>query len=243
MEKTEQSGNPLSRREAMILLGTASAVCLLGRGQALAQTLVTTPRSRCIVRPEQTEGPYFVDERLHRSDIRADPTIEQARPGTPLALTFQVMGLHGGECRPISEARVDIWQCDAEGVYSDVEDPGFNTLGQKFLRGYQVTNAQGEARFLTIYPGWYPIRTVHIHFKVRTAAIAGRSFEFTSQLYFPDELTDRVHTALPYASKGQRRVRNPHDFIFRNGGDRLILEPSTTSSGYAVIFPIGLKLP
>lgn len=84
---------------------------------------------------------------------------------------------------------------------------------------------------------------MHIHFKIRTAPMARKSFEFTSQVYFPDELTDRVHTALPYSSKGRRRVRNHHDFIFRHGGDQLMLEPSETTGGYAATFLIGLKLP
>jgi protocatechuate 3,4-dioxygenase beta subunit len=163
-------------------------------------------------------------------------------PGALLALTFQVMRFHAGECRPIPNAQVDVWHCDAMGVYSDVRDPGFKTLGQKFLRGYQISDAEGSARFLTIYPGWYPIRTVHIHFKIRPAPVAGRSVEFTTQLYFPDELTDRIHANLPYSSKGRRRIRNQHDFIFRNGGNQLILEPSGTNDGYAVTFPIALQL-
>ncbi|MGE3979095.1 MAG: intradiol ring-cleavage dioxygenase [Nitrospira sp.] len=242
-EKNKQIRYGLSRREALVLMGTVGAGLLAGGWPNKAQAVPGTLRSLCIVRPEQTEGPYFVDERLHRSDIRTDPANGQARPGAPLTVTFQVMRLYAGDCRPIPEAQVDVWQCDAEGVYSDVEDPGFSTRGQKFLRGYQVTNAQGEARFLTIYPGWYPIRTVHIHFKVRTTAIAGRSFEFTSQLYFPDDLTDRVHTDLPYSSKGRRRVRNQHDFIFRNGGEQLLLNPSAMNHSYVATFPIGLEIP
>ena len=241
-ENDEQIGLLLSRREAIVLLGAAGTVYLIGGWPRKARAAETS-RSLCIVRPQQTEGPYFVDERLHRSDIRSDPTEGRIMAGVPLTLTLQVMRLNASGCFPLPDARVDIWQCDAEGVYSDVEDPGFNTRGQKFLRGYQMTNAQGDARFLTIYPGWYPIRTVHIHFKVRTAAIAGRNFEFTSQLYFPDELTGRVHTALPYSSKGRRRVRNHHDFIFRDGGDQLMLQPSTVNGGYAATFPIGLQLP
>jgi protocatechuate 3,4-dioxygenase beta subunit len=241
-ENDEQIKLLLSRREAIVLLGAAGTDYLIG-GWPRKALAAETSRSLCIVRPQQTEGPYFVDERLHRSDIRSDPTDGRIMAGIPLTLTLQVMRLNATGCVPLPDAQVDIWQCGAEGVYSDVEDPGFNTRGQKFLRGYQVTNAQGDARFLTIYPGWYPIRTVHIHFKVRTAAIAGRNFEFTSQLYFPDELTDRVHTAPPYSSKGRRRVRNHHDFIFRDGGDRLMLQPSTVNGGYAATFPIGLQLP
>ena len=69
-----------------------------------------------------------------------------------------------------------------------MKDPQFDTTGKKFLRGYQLTDAQGEAKFLTIYPGWYYGRTVHIHIKVRATAGAKQTFEFTSQMYFEDSL-------------------------------------------------------
>ena len=241
-DKEPHPSRLLSRRKILAWLGATSASWMMGGMFPSAHATPRIPQSLCIIRPEQTEGPYFVDERLHRSDIRADLTDTRIRPGTPLTLTFQIMRITQKECLPLPDAQVDIWHCDAAGVYSDVKDPGFDTLGEKFLRGYQMTNAQGEARFLTIYPGWYPIRTVHIHFKIRTAPVARRSFEFTSQVYFPDELTDRVHTALPYSSMGPRRVRNQQDFIFRDGGAQLMLEPSATPDGYAAIFPTGLQL-
>ena len=197
----------------------------------------------CVVRPEQTEGPYFVDERLHRSDIRSDPADGQIRPGTPLALTLQVFRIGAGDCQPLPGTQVDIWHCDALGVYSDVRDPSFNTIGQKFFRGHQITDALGEARFVTVYPGWYAGRTVHIHFNIRTAPGARRSFDFTSQMYFDDGLTDRVHAEPPYATKGPRIVRNQHDRIFRRGGDQLMLTPAAVTDGYAATFAIGLRLP
>ncbi len=236
-------GRLLSRRDALAMLGAAGAGWFLGSNVAPRRVLAGAPAPPCIVRPEQTEGPYFVDERLHRSDIRSDPADGHITQGTPLALTIQVMRRQAGDCQPLPNAQVDIWHCDAAGVYSDVRDPGFSTVGQKFLRGYQLTDAQGAAQFLTIYPGWYPIRTVHIHFKIRTAPMARRRYEFTSQLYFPDELTDRVHAGAPYSSRGRRRVRNRHDFIFRDGGDQLMLEPSATNDGYAATFPISLEIP
>ncbi|MGQ0556857.1 MAG: intradiol ring-cleavage dioxygenase [Nitrospiraceae bacterium] len=240
-EYAEQKRPLLSRREAIAFLGVTGVVWLMGGRIASAQAVARPSLSLCIVRPEQTEGPYFVDERLHRMDIRSDPTNGKVTPGTQLALIFQISRVRAGECHPLPDAQVDVWHCDATGVYSDVRDPGFSTVGQKFLRGYQLTDANGVARFQTIYPGWYPIRTVHIHFKIRTAPMARKQYEFTSQLYVPDELTDRVHTALPYAAQGRRRVRNHHDFIFRDGGDQLTLEPSETSGGYAATFPIGLE--
>lgn len=242
-EDDQLNGCLLSRRETMVLLGATGAAWLIGGRPTVAQTIAATPRSLCVARPEQTEGPYFVDERLNRSDIRSDPVDGRLSSGAPFTLTIHVSRVQAGHCQPLPNAQVDIWHCDAMGIYSDVRDAGFNTIGKKFLRGYQLTDARGDARFMTIYPGWYPIRTVHIHFKIRTALESGKRFEFTSQLYFPDELTDRVHTGHPYAAVGSRRVRNQQDFIFRRGGDELMLSPSATSDGYAAVFPIGLELP
>jgi protocatechuate 3,4-dioxygenase beta subunit len=106
-----------------------------------------------------------------------------------------------------------------------------------------MTDARGEAKFLTIYPGWYAGRTVHIHVKVRTDPKAKRAFEFTSQMYFDDALTDRVHAGHPYAAKGQRTARNQDDRIFRRGGDHLMLGPTATADGYTARFAISLQFP
>ena len=242
-QEDQPTGLLLSRREVVALLGATAVTWLLTRGinpgQAMAGMLAPT----CVVRPEQTEGPYFVDERLNRSDIRSDPANGRVKVGTPLALTFLVSRLKAGDCQPLAGAQVDIWHCDAMGVYSDVQDPGFDSTGQKFLRGYQVTDPRGSAQFITLYPGWYPGRTVHIHFKIRTAPIARRSFGFTSQLYFDDELTDRVYRAQPYVTTGPRTTRNQQDWIFRRGGDQLLLAATSTADGYSASFPIGLQLP
>ncbi|MEK6762091.1 MAG: intradiol ring-cleavage dioxygenase [Nitrospirota bacterium] len=241
--KDRSMGRLLSRREVMAYLGTTGVVWLAGGSLFPRWAIAGTRGPSCVVRPEQTEGPYFVDERLNRSDIRADPADGRVSPGTPLALTLLVSRLNAGDCQPLPDAQVDLWHCDAQGVYSDVQDPGFDTIGKKFLRGHQVTDAHGEAQFVTIYPGWYPGRTVHIHFKIRTTTVSRRSFEFTSQLYFDDAVTDRVHAAPPYTSKGPRTARNQHDWIFRRGGTQLIPDTTTTADGYAATFPISLQFP
>jgi protocatechuate 3,4-dioxygenase beta subunit len=205
--------------------------------EALADT-GTLPS--CIVRPEQTEGPYFVNEMLNRSDIRSDPSTGEVKEGLPLQIRMRVSQI-GDVCAPLAGAQVDIWHCDALGVYSDTTDPGFNTVGYKFLRGYQVTDANGMAQFTTIYPGWYQGRTVHIHFKIRTDPNSEVGEEFTSQLFFDDSLTDQVHAQEPYAGKGQRTLRNDGDGIFREGGDQLLLQLTPTGEGYAATFDIGLQ--
>lgn len=201
----------------------------------------STTMPACVISPEQTEGPYFVDEKLNRSDIRSDPSDKSVKDGVPLLLTLRVSGIDSTGCAPLAGAIVDVWHCDALGVYSDVTDPSFSTVGKKFLRGYQVTDANGTVQFTTIFPGWYQGRTTHIHFKVRTDAMSGR-YEFTSQLYFDDAIADQVYAQAPYASKGQRTHKNAQDRIFRDSGDQLLLTLNQTSQGYAATFDIGFQL-
>jgi protocatechuate 3,4-dioxygenase beta subunit len=242
-----QVGRLLSRREIIALLGASGLAALAGckpsREVAAIGTATGSVLPACIVRPEQTEGPYFVDGRLDRSDIRSDPQTGAIKAGAPLQLSIVVSRIgERAACTPLSGARIDLWQCDAAGVYSGVKDPSFDTLGQQFLRGNQLTDATGTARFTTIYPGWYRGRTVHVHFKVRTEPAAARGYEFTSQIYFDDALTDRVHARAPYASIGQRTVRNEGDRIFRSNGDQLMLAVAEDAQGYAGTFHLGLQI-
>jgi protocatechuate 3,4-dioxygenase beta subunit len=235
-------GRVLSRREALAFLGATGAVMLLGCSDSTATSDTSTPASSaCLVRPELTEGPYYVDEELNRSDVGSDPTTGAIKDGALLALTFNVTSAAGNACTPLAGAVVDIWHTDAAGVYSDVSDQSFNTIGQRFLRGYQVTDSNGVARFTTIYPGWYQGRAVHIHFKVRSAASASSTYEFTSQLFFDDTLTDTVHAQQPYAAKGQRTLRNSGDGIYNQGGSQLVLDVTPTSEGHAATFAIALQ--
>lgn len=242
------AGRILSRREAVSLIGV-SGLALLGaryveaQGRRSPSISAARPQvSACVVRPQQTEGPYFVDEKLHRADIRSDPADGSIRPGAPLELTLNVSRVVDGKCVPVPGAYVDLWQCDHSGVYSDVRDAQFDTRGRKFLRGYQVTDARGSASFVTIYPGWYRGRAVHIHFKVRSAPTETHGYEFTSQLYFDDALTAAVHALEPYASKGTGRIPNERDGIFRReGGRTLMVDLQRKGEGYAGTFQLALS--
>ena len=188
-------GRILTRREVLALLGGAAILA----GTPLRSGAQALPS--CIVTPQQTEGPFFTDARLNRSDIRSDPTDNSVRDGVPLALTLRVSSVGVGGCFPLAGAMVDVWHCDAAGAYSDADGA---TAGKRFLRGYQLTDAGGAARFTTIYPGWYPGRAVHIHLKVRVNAGPALGHEFTSQLYFNEAVTDRVHARAPYSARGMR---------------------------------------
>ena len=238
-------GRLLTRREILALLGGAGAALAIApplrRGPLLLHDGTRIPA--CVVRPAQMEGPYFVDTKLNRSDIRSDPGSGQVPGGLPFDLTLNVSKMSGASCAPLAGVLVDIWQCDADGVYSGVKDTDglFDTRGKSFLRGHQITDAQGRARFTTIYPGWYPGRTVHIHFKLRTQPNAARGEEFTSQLYFEDSVSDRIFTREPYRSHTGRRTLNQADGIFRDGGQELMVAVTESGSALAGSFDVAFQ--
>jgi protocatechuate 3,4-dioxygenase beta subunit len=239
----------LSRREALGLLGAAGAAALTVPSALAGATppALALASLDCVVTPAQAEGPYFVDEKLARADIRRDPTTGVVSAGAPLALRVAVARVDGASCAPVRGAIVDVWQCDALGVYSDVNDRDgrFDTRGKKFLRGHQVTDRAGVVRFTTVYPGWYGGRTPHIHFKVRVpGASAGRAaHEFTSQWYFNEAVTDAVYAKAPYAGRGARDTTNARDGIFRRErGSDLLLAVRESPSGYEASFSVGLRM-
>lgn len=245
----DQIGYMLSRREALGVMGVTGIMLFTGcrpggrstTDTALAAAGIGAGPGSCVARPASIEGPYFVDERLNRSDIRTDPSNGETKPGTPLQVTFNVSRLSGSACAPVAGLMVDLWQCDHLGVYSDVVDPRFDTKGQRFLRGYQTTDANGVARFTTIYPGWYSGRPAHMHFKIRSASTAGAGFDFTSQLYFDDNVTTQVYAQGPYAAKGPPDVRNAEDEFYQRGGGQLLLPLEKSGAGYAGTFNIALQ--
>ncbi|MGZ8156329.1 MAG: intradiol ring-cleavage dioxygenase [Burkholderiales bacterium] len=227
----------VTRRHALALIGLATTAVLLPAARAQTRKVPA-----CTVRPAQTEGPFFVDGKLERSDIRPDPARRTVKPGTPLRLAFNVATVSANGCVPLPGAQVHLWQCDAAGAYSGVRDGIADTRGQQFLRGFQVTDADGVARFLTVYPGWYPGRAAHVHFKVRHASAPGRAQEFTSQIYFDDAVTDAVHALSPYAARGKRDTRNADDYLYmRGGGRQLTVALAQEGASYAGTFDIGLS--
>src|SRR5262249_1673348 len=157
-----------------------------------------------------------------------------------LSITVQEVSSSG--CNPLAGAQVDIWHCDAAGIYSD--EAANNSVGKKFLRGYQLTDDNGTVQFTTIYPGWYSGRTVHIHVRVRTYSGSTQMDQFTAQLYFDDSITDQVFTQSPYNARRTRDTRNSNDMVLTGttGGAVLHLDLTPTSLGYAAAASIGVNL-
>ena len=233
----------LGRRDILGLCGLAGAALLLGCGGGGADGGTSDDTTdtgggggggagtTCVVTPAATEGPFFVDELLNRSDIRSDPASGVVQAGVLVSLTLTAQRILGTTCTPIVGATVDLWHANAGGLYSDEASNG--TAGQRFLRGYQVSDAAGQVTFLTIYPGWYRGRTIHMHFKVRTA-----SEEFTSQLFFNDALSDVILAQAPYAGRGTRDQTNASDGIYGQTGSALLVALSASGAGYTGAFDI-----
>ena len=226
--------------EAATSTAIAAEPTLASTPTAEVQAGITLPS--CVVSPAMTEGPYFVDEQLNRSDIRVNTADGKVSEGAPIQLTLRVLQAGSAGCAPMQGALVDIWHCDAQGVYSDVTDRSFSTVGQDFLRGQQVTDANGQVTFTTIYPGWYPGRATHIHFKVRSAASETQTHEFTSQLFFDDAFSEQVFAQPAYVKSGQPTLNSQDGIYMRSGGEVMRLDVKDAGGSYTASFDIGMQL-
>lgn len=202
--------------------------------------------------PQQIEGPYFVDEMPNRSDIRLDTSDGSLQDGIPLHLILHVYDLpdDNGSCIPLSDAKIDVWHANSQGVYSGVRDAG--TGQNNYLRGYQITDGSGTAQFTTIYPGWYEGRAIHIHVKVRSLERSTDTLEWTSQFYLNNSVNELVHTKPPYSNHGPVDMPNEEDFIYTgpstdglfktNSGQHLMLKLNgNEQQGYTGTFNIGIN--
>jgi protocatechuate 3,4-dioxygenase beta subunit len=237
-----------ARGAASVVVSQRLSACAADGGTGTGTGTGASGSTSCVLTAALTEGPYFVDEKLNRSDITSDPVTGAVSQGVPLALTFNVMRVDSSACTPLTGAYLDVWHCDAAGTYSDISAGGNGSegAGRKFLRGYQVTDAAGVAQFQTIYPGWYSGRAVHVHFKLRLFAGTTKTYEFTSQFFFDETLTTAEHARAPYRSKGTRNVVNTTDGIY-NGlptaeKATLTLQSTAGGTGYAGVINLGVRV-
>lgn len=205
-------------------LGAMGALALVGCDKKLptaptddeADTTTTSTNTTCVVTPELTEGPYFADGTLERSDIVS------GQSGLPLELAIGFYDASSNSCGALSDVLVDIWHANALGDYSGG--------ASSYLRGHQITDSSGMVSFSTIYPGWYQGRATHIHLKARIYDANGdQTLEATTQIFFDDSITDEVYQQPPYNTRGERDTRNSRDGIYPGAGNIVALSGTATS--------------
>lgn len=235
----------VSRRSTLRALAAGAAFI-----PAWNQSVEAADAITCVsTTPTVTEGPYWVDDKLFRSDIRTEPTTGVARAGVPLTMVINVQNIASSGCTPLAGAYVDIWHCDAKGIYSGVTqsyNPGggtgsVSTGGQKFLRGYQITDDNGQVKFTTIYPGWYSSRTIHIHVRVRTYNGTTVLSNFVSQIFFDETTNNTVLADSLYSRTSARDTTNASDSIYRvaNAERMLAATSGSAADGYTSTITIG----
>jgi protocatechuate 3,4-dioxygenase beta subunit len=257
----------LTRRQALGSASLAGAALVgggalprlfgrLGPARALAATACTT------LTPTMTEGPYWVDLDLHRSDVTANTAAATASPGVaqagvPLTLTISVLNAQDG-CAALNGVHVDIWHANAYGLYSDEASQmagggsGSDTTGQNYLRGYQVTGTDsgvdGQVVFHTIWPGWYTGRAIHIHVRVRTYDSSGAVVtNYTTQIFFTDAANDTVlESAAPYNTRSPQDdpTTDESDSVYTGAASdaagNVVSVTGSVAAGYAAAFTVML---
>lgn len=235
------------RRKALRAIGAALAGAPIGAAigcgsetsptaPTTAITTGTTASGTCVESANETRGPYpdvtgmINNQAFYRQDIR------EGRAGLPLTLTLSIVNVRNG-CAPLAGASIEIWQCDADGHYSEYAQPGYNGTGLTFLRGLQRTDANGQATFVTVYPGWYQGRATHIHVDVTVNSARVKS----TQIAFPEDVTRQVYTSGVYAAKGQNPTTNAGDNVFSDGTQtEMATLTGSVSGGYTATLTIGV---
>ena len=224
--------------------GDAGATTTAGDGPTDAPSVPASDRltaahfaglGTCTLLPEAIAGPFPLDEQFVRRDIT------EGYPGHPMRLGLRVVD---GRCAPVPRAIVEIWHTDATGDYSAFADAGGGkdeVDGTTFLRGSQSSDDEGIVEFLTIYPGWYPGRAVHIHLRVHI----DETTVLTSQLYFDEAYTEAVYASGPYAQFGNPDTTLDEDSLagdVASDGTLLVTSEAETSRGTGTLALLNLGI-
>jgi protocatechuate 3,4-dioxygenase beta subunit len=250
----------VTRRDALELLFGTTTLIVMGCGAVTDTGDASAPDSStpdadanaeagaCAATPEGEIGPYFADDsdpRFNRTNLTTNLDGTSVQEGIPLTLTIAIVDVENG-CVPYANAQVDIWHCNAAGIYSDegVE----NTTTETWLRGFQLTDANGRVTFQTIIPGWYQGRTTHIHLRVRSTysnASSTSDGTNTTQLFFDQTFVDRLATTVaPYDAEGTNPTTNASDHVYsgETNGANLLTVAGDDTNGYAASVTIGLPI-
>ena len=212
-----ESEATLNRRSAIRTVGGVGAQIILGgcggkdnpntsEGESAEESILDSPHTkRCVLTPAQVEGPFY----LALTGARTKMAVNQE--GIPLEINLSVVDQ---TCQPVKGARVEVWHADARGIYSGFSEQVVDATDQDFLRGDMISDARGQVYFRSVYPGWYPGRAVHVHFKVSVR----NNMRITSQFYFPDQISRAVYQHPIYRPRGVQDTSLARDKFLQSVG-------------------------
>ncbi len=219
----------MERKQFLKGLGLAGLGITLPFTKSIAKTGDAGETSgSCVLIPTETAGPFPLDLTTNTNFFRQD--VRESKTGVQLNLKMKIVGVNN--CQPMQNLRVNIWHCDKDGLYSGYSQSGNpGQAGLTYLRGYQITDANGEAEFITILPGWYNGRICHIHFQVYVSS----SYAAISQLTFDPTTKNAIYTAnSSLYTKGTDPTSLSSDNIFSDGYSYQMatLTPNANTGGY-----------
>ncbi len=205
-----------------------------------------SPDAACVKTRTETEGPFptMNPAAYQIVDIKGN------RTGIPFKIEISFKNINSN-CGPAPGLIVDIWHCDKDGYYSEYGGAGnpFQTKDMRnehFLRGRQITDANGVASYTSIFPGWYQGRSTHIHVHVYTDK--GKSILIT-QIAFPESSNSAVvqvnaSTANGYTKGMSGYTYNAQDGEFSDGvSDEMSTVTGSVAAGYLLTHTINVAAP
>jgi protocatechuate 3,4-dioxygenase beta subunit len=245
----------VTRRRLLTFAGAGAAAAIAARaGGVFASSATTqttepagsTTAASCDPIPDETAGPYpgdgsngpnvLTEADIVRSDIRSSiGSASGVAEGVPLTIDLTLTEITNG-CAPLEGAAVYTWHCDREGRYSMYSQGAEN---ENYLRGVQVTDADGKLSFISIFPACYAGRWPHVHFEVYASvddSTGGGEPIATSQLAFPKDVCDVVYAIEGY----EQSVRNlsqislASDTVFGEdeAASQMVTTTGDTTEGY-----------
>lgn len=218
----------MDKREFLKLSGMLGVATLIPVSKMYSRAPFANNNGGCVLTPTEVAGPFPLDLTENTTYFRQD--VRETQTGVRLNLKLKIMGVNN--CEPMQNYRVNIWHCNNVGLYSGYSQQ--NNQGQAgltYLRGYQMTDANGEVDFITIFPGWYSGRICHIHFQV----YVNSSYAAISQLAFDTTTKNAIYAAnSTLYPNGSDPMTFSSDNIFNDGYDQQIatLTPNTETGGY-----------
>jgi protocatechuate 3,4-dioxygenase beta subunit len=237
----------MNRRQALGALSAAVSAAISGActsspaspsaTSSTTSTMTTggTTSALCAEAPGETIGPYPDRTGMLSSMAFYRRDVTEGRPGTPLTLTITIQNTNAN-CAALANAAVEIWQCDVDGHYSEYAQGNYNGTGFTYLRGFQVTDANGQVTFNTVYPGWYQGRATHIHVQMY---VNNRSVKVT-QIAFPESVSSQIYASGVYASRGSNPTTNASDNVFSDGVSLELASVTASGSGYLATITFGV---